>query len=348
MTTRPDSAPSRLDPLAAHIRNRADHVTRLRSLVASLPVGRLAGVGISLGTGPTDRRKLRRNAYVAAEYDELSWQDQLIVMACAVQDAAACDPLFSHLTAAAIWQLPTIGSRCQLVEYALPPDARGRTPNVRRRRSALTATGTDIGGLRVTTYERTIVDHARQAKLASGVAVCDDALHRGLTTRDALFAEWRRVPTGARGRRMAELAIHLADERAESPLESLSRVRMFQASLPMPELQWKFFHGDEFIGRTDFYWEHLGLVGECDGKLKYVVEQEDPGRTAVDALLGEKRRELLLRRHRGVRDVARWDWDEALPAGMLPGILAAHGVRSVLDGGWPVPDGPLPRRAFVI
>lgn len=309
-----------------------------------MPVDRLA----VLGVGPSERRKLRRNAYAACEYDELSWQDRLIVMACAVQDAAGRDPLFSHLTAAAIWELPTIGSRCQLVEYVLPPDARGRTANVRRRRSALAATDTDIGGLRVTTYVRTLIDHARQAKLASGVAACDDALHRGLTTRDALFAEWRRVPPGARGRRMAELVIHLADGRAESPLESLSRVRMFQASLPMPELQWRSFDGDELIGRTDFYWKHLGLVGECDGKLKYAMEQEGSGRSAVDTLLREKQRELRLRRHTDVRDVARWDWDEALPAGRLHGILSAHGLRSVPDGGWPIPDGPLPRRAFVI
>lgn len=309
-----------------------------------MPVSRLPVVGADT----TSYRKLRRNAYATAGHQELSWQDQLIVMACAVQDAARCDPLFAHVTAAAVWGLPMIGSRSELVEHSLPPDAQGRSANVRRRRTALQTPYVDIGDLRVTPYERTIVDHARHASLESAVSVCDDALHRSLTTRDALLAEWQRVPKGHRGRRMAELAIHLADARAESPLESLSRVRMFQASLPMPELQWKFFHGDEFIGRTDFYWTNLGLVGECDGKLKYAVAQEDSGRSAVHALLQEKQRELRLRRHTDVHDVARWNWDEALLPGRLNSILSAHSVRSVLDGGWPVPEGPLPRRAFVV
>lgn len=198
----------------------------------------------------------------------------------------------------------------------------------------------------MTPYERTIVDHARHARLESGVAACDSALHLGLTTREALLAELERVPRGARGRSMANLAIHLADGRVESPLESLSRARMFQAGLPMPTLQPLFDDADGFIGRTDFYWPQLGLVGESDGELKYEVPEGDPGREAVDALLEEKRREQRLRRHAEIDDVVRWGWGEALPPGKLHTVLAAYGLRAALDGGWPVPDGPLPKRAF--
>lgn len=155
-----------------------------------MPVSRLPVVGADT----TSYRKLRRNAYATAGHQELSWQDQLIVMACAVQDAARCDPLFAHVTAAAVWGLPMIGSRSELVEHSLPPDAQGRSANVRRRRTALQTPYVDIGDLRVTPYERTIVDHARHASLESAVSVCDDALHRSLTTRDALLAEWQRFP----------------------------------------------------------------------------------------------------------------------------------------------------------
>jgi hypothetical protein len=146
---------------------------------------------------------------------------------------------------------------------------------------------------------------------------------------------------------MAELAIHLADGRAESPLESLSRTRMFQLSLPMPDLQARFFDGDGFIGRTDFHWPALGLVGESDGDVKYAVAEGDSGQEVVDALLQEKQREKRLRRHPDVDDVARWGWDDALPPGNLHAVLAKYGLRPVLDGGWPVPDGPLPKRAFL-
>lgn len=346
MTARPDIAQSHA-PHRIHLRERTRHVQRMRALVASVPAVRLAAFGIGADTGSPQRLKLRRNAYATAAYSELSWQDQLIVMACAVQDATDRDPLFSHVTAAAIWGLPMIGSRCELVEYTLPPDARGRTPNVRRRRTEQYAAATNIGGLRVTTYERTVIDHARHAKLASAIAVCDNAFHEKLTTRDRLQAEFGLIPRAARGCRMAELAIHLADGRAESPLESLSRTRMFQTGLPRPDLQSRFEDGSGFVGRTDFYWPALGLIGEADGGLKYAVTEGDSGRDTVEALLREKKRERRLRQLPEIDDVARWDWDDALPPGKLHAVLAGFGLRTVLDGGWPLPDGPLPKRAFV-
>lgn len=334
--------------LRAHRSARSAHVDRLRALVRSTPAHRLAVFDPETNGAPGAFAKLRRCAY-AFGVDGLTPDDLLIVMAIAVNDAAARPPVFSHDTARVLWELPVIGSACELVEYVLPPGARGRTSNVRRRRTAQwRVDAVELGGLLVTPYERTIVDHARHAKLESAIAVCDSALHLGRTTRGALLAELALVPKGARGRRMAELAIHLADGRAESPLESLSRTRMFQFSLPMPDLQHEFYKGNELIGRTDFHWPQFGLVGESDGDLKYAVQEGDSPRAAVDVLLAEKEREKRLRRHPDVDDVARWKWDEALPPGRLADLLAEHGLRSVLDGGWPVPDGPLPKGAFLI
>ena len=280
--------------------------------------------------------------------EQLTREDARIVMAWAVHEAAHRPPVFSHDTARIIWELPAIGSRPELVEYTLPPGARGRSADVRRRRTGLATGFVEIGGLRVTPYERTIVDHARHAPLESAIAVCDSALHLGRTTREALLAELALVPRGARGRCMANLAIHLANGLAESPLESLSRTRMFQLSLPMPQLQQWFDDPDGRIGRTDFYWAEFGLAGESDGELKYAVPEDDSDQVAVDVLLREKKREERLRRHPEIDDVARWGWDEAFPPGKLHDVLAAYGLRPVLDGGWPVPDGPLPKRAFLL
>jgi very-short-patch-repair endonuclease len=50
-----------------------------------------------------------------------------------------------------------------------------------------------------------------------------------------------------------------------------------------------------FIARVDFWWERVGLVGECDGQMKY--------ETPAD-LYAEKRREDTIRAH-GYR-VIRW------------------------------------------
>lgn len=332
--------------LEIHRRERSRHVERLRGLVRSTSAARLAAFDLTTGSDTGQLVKLRQCAY-ASGLDELSPEDLLIVKAVMVQQATSRPMVFSHGTADAVWALPTIGDRSELVEYVMPPATKGRSPDVRRRRTSTAPESVEVGGLLITPYDRTVVDHARHAPLESAISVCDNALHLGLTTRDALLAEHGKIPKGRRGRRMAELAIHLADGRAESPLESLSRTRMFQTSLPMPDLQARFYDHDELIGRTDFYWPALGLIGECDGMLKYAVPEGDPGQTAVDALLQEKDREQRLRRHAEVDDVIRWGWNDALPPGELHGLLAAHRLRSVLDGGWPVPDGPLPRRAFV-
>lgn len=332
-------------PLDEHLRARAAHVATLRELVHSEPALRLAARGFDLADG-AGIAKLRRNAYVEASHMGLSSADALILMACAVHDAAPQPPTFTLDTAAALWDLPTIGPTSSLVEYAAAPGSRGRSPNVRRRRTGLAVTSVQIGGLQVTPYERSLVDHSRHARLESAISVCDNALHLSFATRAELFAELALVPKGSRGRRMAQLAIHLADALAESPLESLSRTRMFQLGLPRPQLQTKFYDHDGLIGRVDFYWPHLGLVGESDGGLKYAIPEGDSGQAAIDALLREKRREQRLRRAQGVDDVTRWDWDAALPPTRLHAVLSASGLRSTADGGWPVPDGPLPARAF--
>jgi hypothetical protein len=83
---------------------------------------------------------------------------------------------------------------------------------------------------------------------------------------------------------------------AQTPLESLSRVRLMACGLPEPRLQVPFYDDDGLIGIVDMYWEELGVIGEADGMLKY--------RTGAD-LIAEKHREDRLRRK---MPVVRWDW----------------------------------------
>jgi very-short-patch-repair endonuclease len=53
------------------------------------------------------------------------------------------------------------------------------------------------------------------------------------------------------------------------------------------------------IARVDFYWEEYGLVGEADGKVKYVDEQ---------ALFREKQRRDAIEES---YQVIRWTWRQA-------------------------------------
>lgn len=202
-----------------------------------------------------------------------------------------------------------------------------------------------MGGLSVTDLDRTIIDRARYSSLESAVAMCDEALRLNLAEQGEVLAQISALPRRARGWRMAELAVRLADRRAESPLESLSRTRMFQLGMPMPELQVEFFDASGFIGRVDFYWPQLGIIGEADGRMKFRVADGLTGAAAEEAVWRAKRRDDRLRRHPEVRDVGHWDWDEALDPGRFAAVMGDLGVRPIRDIDWPVPNGPLPRKS---
>ncbi|MGH8860440.1 MAG: hypothetical protein ACRDVG_04255 [Jatrophihabitantaceae bacterium] len=79
------------------------------------------------------------------------------------------------------------------------------------------------------------------------------------------------------------------DPRSESPIESVSRIRLGASTLPAPEPQTEIFDlTGVFLGRLDFYWEQFGVAGEVDGREKYSAN--DPG--AV--WWREKRRQELM------------------------------------------------------
>jgi Transcriptional regulator, AbiEi antitoxin len=96
-------------------------------------------------------------------------------------------------------------------------------------------------------------------------------------------------------------ALPLVRTGAQTPLESLSRVRLVRQGLPEPALQVPIHGVDGLIGYVDMLFELLGVIGEADGALKY-----DDRRVLVH----EKRREDQLRAD-GF-GVVRWGWPEAM------------------------------------
>lgn len=123
-----------------------------------------------------------------------------------------------------------------------------------------------VRGFRVTTIERTIADLSAQLPIEEAVVIADIALHRGLTTIEALRqkARCRRRMPGVR--RFREV-IDLANGAAESPMETRLRLLFKSRQLPEPWLQERLVdEKGRAIGRVDFYFPQARLVVEYDGE----------------------------------------------------------------------------------
>ncbi|MFC0249650.1 hypothetical protein ACFFIO_14185 [Citricoccus parietis] len=129
--------------------------------------------------------------------------------------------------------------------------------------------------------------------------------------QELVEASRARVKTKAAGIRF-DRQWTFADGRAESPGESLTRAVIHCLGFEVPDLQYPVHdqHG-EFLGRVDFWWPSIRLVGEFDGHIKYggtLGAAEDSGSAGRNAVTEEKRREDAIRRE--VDGFARWMWSD--------------------------------------
>ncbi len=186
-----------------------------------------------------------------------------------------------------------------------------------------------IEGIACTSAIRTAIDLGLTSQFEWAVGACDAVLHRRLADPDQLSAACGRAK-GRHGVGSARAAVAFADGRAESILESISRVQIHRLGLPAPVLQ----HPIELDGRvvafSDFAWPELRVVGEADGVAKYGDQAFDQ-RSGTEVIRDEKRRE------EDIRDaewfIVRWDWAVAhRPAVLERRIRAgfAHAARGLV------------------
>jgi hypothetical protein len=231
--------------------------------------------------------------------------------------------VISHASAAIEYGLPTV---CRLERPCLtvPAGTALRSlADVHLHRATLPAEEVARRiGYRTTAPARTILDLAREHGIDAGVAAADAALRTGLMTSGELEAALE-ICAGWPGRAAALTTVDMCDARAESPLESLSRVRLLRARMPAFELQVEI--GDEhgiFVARTDFYWPQFGVIGEADGNTKY-----DGGRAA---LVAERRRQQALEDLGLV--LVRWEWADLARFDVVTSRLSAAFGRGALPG----------------
>jgi hypothetical protein len=198
----------------------------------------------------------------------------------------------SHASAARLRGLPVPRGRATPLRLTDPERWRRGTGFLMSRAPLRAGEVWTSGPLRVTSAVRTLVDCAREWPLEDAVVAMDAALLAGRTTADELgagAAAVERWPGAARAVRAAAFA----DGRAESPLETLGRLRIVGAGLPSPELQVEITTGGRLVGVVDAWFDDAAVAVEFDGRIKYT----DPwrGRSPERVLWDEKRREDELR-----------------------------------------------------
>jgi hypothetical protein len=241
------------------------------------------------------------------------------------------DPVFCHLSAAAMWRLPMVATWPDRLEVVRHPSGGGRSRSAYVARSTRQAyTCVTVDRVRVTHLARTVADVGRTALLGTAVSMADAALAgRGLAldappiSLEDLRSELLNGPRSGSAR--LRCVLELADGRSGSPGESVSRVAMHLLSLPRPVLQHEFRDRRGFIGIVDFWWPEFSLIGEFDGHGKYTREDMLEGRTPAEAVLAEKKREDRLRALGPT--VVRWDWSDAISPPRLERKLREAGLR---------------------
>lgn len=221
----------------------------------------------------------------------------------AIAAAHACaDSVVSHRSALLLHGLPIVGPIPPVPELTVRPGGRVDVAGAHMYRATLPPEQiVVVGDVPVASIARTLIDVGRHRPTSTAVAAMDQALHERRTTVDELHEVLRSCWNWPRVRRAAR-ALRLADGRAESPLESVSRLVIGWLRLPAPAPQTVIL--DRFgypAGRLDFYWDECGVAGEADGRSKY----DDR-----DVLTGEKERQEKLEDDGLV--FVRWRWHQVV------------------------------------
>ncbi|MET0590793.1 MAG: type IV toxin-antitoxin system AbiEi family antitoxin domain-containing protein [Naasia sp.] len=272
-----------------------------------------------------DLVRVRRGCYLpAADWEAMSPRERHLARIHSVAANASIEPVFSHVSAAAVHGITMVTTWTDKVHVTLDPTGARRTqPDIATHALGLETDEIERrDGLLVTGLERTLVDLALTSSFQSAVVALDWALAEGVARSD-LHAALERRGAVKRGR-AAVAAIEFADARSGSAGESLSRGVMHLLGSRPPELQVPISDEAGVIGTVDFYWPEQRIIGEFDGRAKYERGEYLRGRTPGQVVHEEKVREDRMRATR--RGFVRWGWDGAADPTRLGRILRDAGI----------------------
>lgn len=249
------------------------------------------------------------------------------------------DWTFCGVSAALVYGLAISFGLCGCYHVTTSRRTHARQSGIRgvRRHAVELGTCRTVGGLRVTSIERTIFDCLREIPFREGLAIVDSALHKHLVTTEHLERVFATYPNRLAGRRKAIDTLAFADDRAESGGESVARAVMIERGFRLPELQYVVTDpmqtGKGY--RVDFYWEfpdQRDVIGELDGREKYVDPNMTSGRSVVDVLADERLRESRV--SGADAKVMRFSYAQVLDRAYFTQLLCSYGIPRDADIPW--------------
>lgn len=278
--------------------------------------------------------RLRRGVYIAAPRAEGQTARQRYRDRALAVGLQRRDPVFAGFTAAVLHGLPVLGAFPDEI-FLLVEGSSGRRRNgvveIPRR---VPERVVRHGGCAMTSITDTLIEVARTMPLLNALVMTDAALARprfgGRAPRCTLeqLAEAYDERLPFRSSRAVRAVLDRATSAADSPFETLSRVRIEELGFPTPQLQYPLLlPGWSQPVFLDFAWPDHGVWGEADGRGKYRGSSEDGARHAADVVLAEKRREDEIRLATGWR-CARWQWSDAWHPERLDDILRRAGLSA--------------------
>lgn len=252
------------------------------------------------------------------------------------------DWVFCRQSAALVWGLPITwsqigGTHVANVCLKAGPDA-GLV-----RHDIKDVEAVELDGIQVTSLERTAFDCLSHLPFCDALAVADAAARmlelQGPQLSELLSERYKWHP----GVRRAAAVASFADPLAESGGESIARAVMLLEGFARPALQVvlpnRFDSRRTF--RVDFAWvgnDGLPVLGELDGREKYLDPSMTNGRDAYGVQSDERLRESQLTLHgcRVCRFKYAWVTDRARLVRLLDGFGVPRGPRPELVDGVPV------------
>jgi hypothetical protein len=208
-------------------------------------------------------RRLYRDVYVrAADFTPADHRMWCKAAALFLPPRAA----ISGLSAAFLWGVTLLGPDAPVTVTIPPPQGlRGQSRLSVVSRRLPPDDLVSLGGLPVTSPERTAFDLGRQPGRQQAIVALDAMLHYRAVSVHGLeaFARIRRLWPGATlfSARLAE-----AEPLAESPMETLLRLLITDAGLPRPIAQHRVTGGNgRFLGRVDLAYPELRIAIEYEG-----------------------------------------------------------------------------------